>query len=178
MRGAGPAPGRRQGRRGRDPAVVARRPAASTERRRDDRRGPGARAGRGAAPSATSPRPAASTTSTRSTRWRCSTGAPTRGTTPRPPSAVERLRWQTRSIKWVAYTLLALVIVVVLVAGVVGWWYIHQINPAGDAGDPVSFTVERRRHAASRSASAWRSRASSRTPACSAGTRTTTAGSS
>ena len=56
-------------------------------------------------------------------------------------SAVERLRWQTRSIKWIAYTLLALITVVVLVAGVVGWWYIHQINPAGDASDPVSFTV-------------------------------------
>jgi UPF0755 protein len=56
-------------------------------------------------------------------------------------SAVERLRWQTRSIKWIAYTLLALVTVVVLVAGVVGWWYLHQINPAGDPSDPVSFTV-------------------------------------
>ena len=56
-------------------------------------------------------------------------------------SAVERLRWQTRSIKWVAYTLLALLTVVVLVAGLVGWWYIHQINPAGDPSDPVSFTV-------------------------------------
>ncbi len=55
--------------------------------------------------------------------------------------AVERLRWQTRSIKWVAYTLLALVTVAVLVAGLVGWWYIHQINPAGDPSDPVSFTV-------------------------------------
>lgn len=54
---------------------------------------------------------------------------------------VERLRWQTRSIKWVAYTLLALLTVAILVAGVVGWWYIHQINPAGDPGDPVAFTV-------------------------------------
>jgi UPF0755 protein len=55
--------------------------------------------------------------------------------------AVERLRWQTRSIKWVAYTLLALLTVAVLVAGVVGWWYLHQINPAGDPSDPVPFTV-------------------------------------
>jgi len=55
--------------------------------------------------------------------------------------AVERLRWQTRSIKWLAYTLLALLTVAVLVAGVVGWWYIHQINPPGDPSDPVSFTV-------------------------------------
>jgi UPF0755 protein len=54
---------------------------------------------------------------------------------------VERLRWQTRSIKWIAYTGLALVTVALLVAGMVGWWYIHQINPAGDPSDPVPFTV-------------------------------------
>ena len=48
--------------------------------------------------------------------------------------SVERLRWQTRSIKWVAYTLLVLVMVAVLVAGAVGWWYIHQVNPAGRPG--------------------------------------------
>ena len=57
------------------------------------------------------------------------------------PPSVERLRWQTRSIKWVAYTLLVLAIVVVLIAGLVGWWYVHQINPAGDPGDPVAFTI-------------------------------------
>lgn len=55
--------------------------------------------------------------------------------------AVERLRWQTRSIKWIAYTLLALTTVVILVAGIVGWWYVRQINPAGDPSDPVPFTV-------------------------------------
>ncbi|HEU4840490.1 MAG TPA: endolytic transglycosylase MltG [Ilumatobacteraceae bacterium] len=54
---------------------------------------------------------------------------------------VERLRWQTRSVKWVAYTLLALTTVAILVAGLVGWWYVHQINPAGDPSDPVAFTV-------------------------------------
>ena len=55
---------------------------------------------------------------------------------------VERLRWQTRSVKWVAYTLLVFVIVLILVAGVAGWWYIRQINPPGDVGEPVSFTVD------------------------------------
>jgi peptidoglycan lytic transglycosylase G len=54
---------------------------------------------------------------------------------------VERLRVQTRSVKWVAYTVLVLVIAVVLAAGIAGWWYIRQVNPAGEAGDPVSFTV-------------------------------------
>ncbi len=55
---------------------------------------------------------------------------------------VERLRWQTRSVKWVAYTLLVIVIALILVAGLAGWWYVRQINPPGDAGEPVSFTVD------------------------------------
>jgi UPF0755 protein len=56
--------------------------------------------------------------------------------------SVERLRWQTRSIKWFAYTMLVLVMVMILVAGGVGWWYIHQVNPAGDPGPPAPFTVD------------------------------------
>jgi UPF0755 protein len=56
--------------------------------------------------------------------------------------SVERLRWQTRSVKWVAYSLLVLGMVAVLVAGAVGWWYIHQVNPAGDPGPPVAFTID------------------------------------
>ena len=55
---------------------------------------------------------------------------------------VERLRWQTRSIKWVAYAAMVLVIVLILAAGGVGWWYIHQLNPEGETGDPASFTVD------------------------------------
>lgn len=55
--------------------------------------------------------------------------------------SVERLRVQTRSIKWVSYIVLALAIVLILVAGGVGWWYIRQVNPAGEAGEAVSFTV-------------------------------------
>jgi UPF0755 protein len=54
---------------------------------------------------------------------------------------VERLRAQTRSAKWLAYTALLLSIVLVLVAGLAGWWYIHQINPEGEPRAPVSFTV-------------------------------------
>jgi peptidoglycan lytic transglycosylase G len=54
---------------------------------------------------------------------------------------VERLRVQTRSVKWVSYTVLVLVIAVILAAGAAGWWYIRQVNPAGEPGDPVSFTV-------------------------------------
>jgi peptidoglycan lytic transglycosylase G len=55
---------------------------------------------------------------------------------------VERLRAQTRSVKWFAYTLLVLVIAVILIAGLVGWWYIHQVNPPGDPGPPAAFTVD------------------------------------
>ena len=55
---------------------------------------------------------------------------------------VERLRWQTKSIKWIAYTMLVVVTALVLVAGVVGWWYIHQVNPAGDPGPPAAFTID------------------------------------
>jgi len=54
---------------------------------------------------------------------------------------VERLRVQTRSVKWVSYIVLVLAIALILVAGGVGWWYIRQVNPAGEAGDAVSFTV-------------------------------------
>ncbi len=56
--------------------------------------------------------------------------------------SVERLRWQTRSIKWAAYVTMVVVIVLILIAGAVGWWYVRQINPPGEAGDPQSFTVD------------------------------------
>jgi UPF0755 protein len=55
---------------------------------------------------------------------------------------VERLRVQTRTLKWVAYGALALVNVLIVVAGLVGWWYIGRLNPPGEATAPVSFTVE------------------------------------
>ena len=63
------------------------------------------------------------------------------GRSPRTAGHVERLRVQTRSIKWVAYIVLAIVIALTLAAGVAGWWYIRQVNPAGEAGEAVSFTV-------------------------------------
>ncbi len=54
---------------------------------------------------------------------------------------VERLRVQTRSVKWAAYTVLVLVIALILAAGIAGWWYVRQVNPAGEAGVAKSFTV-------------------------------------
>lgn len=55
---------------------------------------------------------------------------------------VERLRTQTKSLKWIAYTALVLSMVVILIAGVVGWWYIGQLNPEGSPSAPISFTVQ------------------------------------
>ena len=54
---------------------------------------------------------------------------------------VERLRRQTRPLKWTIYTLLCLSIVAIMIAGAVGWWYLQRINPPGDAGPVEGFTV-------------------------------------
>ena len=54
---------------------------------------------------------------------------------------VERLRVQTRSVKWAAYTVLVLVVALILAAGIAGWWYVRQVNPAGEPGAAESFTV-------------------------------------
>ena len=54
---------------------------------------------------------------------------------------VERLRRQTRPLKWVVYTFMVLALVAILIAGAVGWWYLGKINPEGAAGDVQNFTV-------------------------------------
>ncbi len=55
---------------------------------------------------------------------------------------VERLRRQTRPIKWFVYLVMVLTIVMILIAGAVGWWYLGRINPSGDPGDLQNFTVQ------------------------------------
>ncbi len=55
---------------------------------------------------------------------------------------VERARKNRWPFKWLAYTLLAISLVTVLVAGSVGWWYLQQINPSGDPEAAVNFTVD------------------------------------
>lgn len=55
--------------------------------------------------------------------------------------SVERLRRQTRPFKWIIWTSMVLGVVIVLIAGAVGWWYLGKINPAGAPGDLQSFTV-------------------------------------
>ena len=54
---------------------------------------------------------------------------------------VERLRRQTRPLKWIVYTAMVLGIVMVMIAGAVGWWYLGKMNPIGAPGDVQSFTV-------------------------------------
>lgn len=55
--------------------------------------------------------------------------------------AVEPLRRQTRIVKWVVWCSFALVMVLIIVAGYVGWWYLGQVRPDGEVGDAVAFTV-------------------------------------
>jgi UPF0755 protein len=55
--------------------------------------------------------------------------------------AVERVRRQTRVVRWVAWVAGVVVIALILAAGVVGWWYVRRINPPGDPGAPITFTV-------------------------------------
>lgn len=55
---------------------------------------------------------------------------------------IERPRSQRWPFKWFAYTLMCLFTVGLLVAGSVGWWYLQQINPSGDAEPAVNFVVE------------------------------------
>ena len=56
--------------------------------------------------------------------------------------SVERLRGQSRPIKWIAYTGLVVLLALTLLAGVGGWWYLGKLNPDGEPTAPVSFTVE------------------------------------
>jgi UPF0755 protein len=55
--------------------------------------------------------------------------------------SVERLRTERRVLKWVVWTSMVVAVIAILVAGVVGWWYLGKINPDGAPGDVQSFTV-------------------------------------
>ena len=55
---------------------------------------------------------------------------------------IERPHRPWRPFKWVAWILLYLSMAGVVVAGVVGLWYTEQVNPEGDPGVPVNFTVD------------------------------------
>jgi UPF0755 protein len=55
---------------------------------------------------------------------------------------LERPRRSHRSLKWLTWALAMLVMLGVVAGGVVGLWYTQQVNPKGDPGDPVTFTVD------------------------------------
>lgn len=55
--------------------------------------------------------------------------------------SIERLRRQTRPMKWIVYGLIVVSISMVMIAGAVGWWYLERINPAGEPGAVEGFTI-------------------------------------
>jgi UPF0755 protein len=61
------------------------------------------------------------------------------------PDAVLPDTERTRRSRWpfkvIVYTLGLLMLAGILIGGAVGWWYIQQINPAGDPALPVNFTI-------------------------------------
>lgn len=54
---------------------------------------------------------------------------------------VERPRRQHRSIKWFVWLLCYVGLAGVVAVGVAGLWYTQQVNPKGDPGAPITFTV-------------------------------------
>lgn len=56
-------------------------------------------------------------------------------------AAVEPVRRQTRLVKWVVWAAFAVVVVLILVAGYVGWWYLGTVKPDGEPGPARAFTV-------------------------------------
>ncbi|HWL44681.1 MAG TPA: endolytic transglycosylase MltG [Ilumatobacter sp.] len=56
-------------------------------------------------------------------------------------AAVEPVRGQNRVVKWVVWAMLALAIVLMLVVGYVGWWYVQRVTPGDGPRERVEFTV-------------------------------------
>ncbi|MGB8860003.1 MAG: endolytic transglycosylase MltG [Ilumatobacteraceae bacterium] len=55
---------------------------------------------------------------------------------------VERPRRYRRPVKWFVWLLLYVGMAGIVVVGVAGLWYSQQVNPKGDPGAPITFTVE------------------------------------
>jgi UPF0755 protein len=54
---------------------------------------------------------------------------------------IERPRRNRRPFKWLVMPLAFLALLAVVAVGIGGLWYTQQVNPKGDPGDPVTFTV-------------------------------------
>jgi hypothetical protein len=54
---------------------------------------------------------------------------------------VEPSRRASWYVRWAVYSLFVILTVGVLAAGSLGWWYLNEINPKGDPGIAVNFTV-------------------------------------
>ena len=54
---------------------------------------------------------------------------------------VERPRRQRRPFKWIMWLLCYLGLAGIVAVGVAGLWYSQQVNPKGDPGSPITFTV-------------------------------------
>ena len=54
---------------------------------------------------------------------------------------VERPRSEGRRYRWVVWALAYIGLAGLVAAGVVGLWYTEKVNPAGDPGEPMTFTI-------------------------------------
>ena len=54
---------------------------------------------------------------------------------------LERPRRQRPRIKWFVWAMMYLAMAGTVAGGLTGLWYSEQVNPQGDAGEPISFTV-------------------------------------
>ena len=55
---------------------------------------------------------------------------------------VENPRPEMRRYRWVVWALAYLGLAGLVVVGLVGLWYTEQVNPEGDPGEPITFTVD------------------------------------
>lgn len=58
-----------------------------------------------------------------------------------PETATEELRPGFDYLRGPVRMVVTMVVATVLLLGAVGWWTIHQLNPSGDPGAPVNFTI-------------------------------------
>lgn len=54
---------------------------------------------------------------------------------------VERPPRNRKPFKWIVWVAMFVAFALVVVVGLVGLWYTQQVNPNGDPGDPITFTV-------------------------------------